>query len=499
MQNIILYLKSILNTYWGQSRYQLLLYLSIGIILLIEKKDWKRITFGWYGILCFIGLMNPITVKITSKIWGENVAYYCRQISLIPVFIIIAYGIVLVLYRLRGMHKMLAVILMTLCICVNGNIIYSESWYTKAENFNKIPNEVIEIADFFQNQDESIRLIAPTSVSAYLRQYYNIVQLQGRYVRDENMEAGLLSDDPDVDIIMQHAGEIECDYIVVKGKDDIRNIYESAGYTACFRTENYLVYKVEGIERWKRIYDKKNQMVEKIFVDGNDNVISSDKGYAIVKYYYDLNGELLSEHYFDSQEQKIALYSGEYGVSYKYDEKGHKIQISYLDKKDKLLVTTNGYAIVKYVYDEAGKKTGDYYYNENEEPVSVSKGQYGQAYEYYKDGKLYKRIYLDQNGDPMMTEYGYAIVQYTYDENGNVESEHYFDADNNPISLSLGQYGVIYKYQNNTLMEMEYVDDTDEVFDTKLGYARVKYIYDSSYNNVGKEYYDLSGNEVMLD
>ena len=87
MRNIILYLNSVLDTYWGQSRYQLLLYLSIVIILLMEKEAWKKITFGWYGILCFIGLMNPVTVKITSKIWGKDVAYYCRQISLIPIFI----------------------------------------------------------------------------------------------------------------------------------------------------------------------------------------------------------------------------------------------------------------------------------------------------------------------------------------------------------------------------------------------------------------------------
>ena len=275
MQNIISYLNSILDTYWGQSRYQLLLYLSIGIILLVEKNFWKKATFAWYAILCFIGLMNPLTVKITSRIWGENVAYYCRQISLIPIFVIIAYGMVLVLRRFRKKYKILIVVCVSLCICVNGQIIYGEGWYTKAENFNKIPDEVIEIADFFQNQEKKIRVAAPTSLSAYLRQCYNIIQLQGRYANDQNIESELQSDEPDADAVMQYAGENECDYIVVKGQDDIRNIYETAGYIECFRTKNYLVYKVEGVERWARVYNDKNQMVEKIYLDRNNCVISS--------------------------------------------------------------------------------------------------------------------------------------------------------------------------------------------------------------------------------
>ena len=90
MQSILVYLENVLATYWGQSKYQLFLYIAIIVILLLEKEAWKKITFGWYGIVCFIGLLNPITVKITSKVWGESVAYYCRQVSLIPIFVIIA-------------------------------------------------------------------------------------------------------------------------------------------------------------------------------------------------------------------------------------------------------------------------------------------------------------------------------------------------------------------------------------------------------------------------
>ena len=546
----------------GQSRYQLLLYLSIVIILLKEKESWKRITFGWYGIACLIGLMNPIIVKITSIIWGESVAYYCRQISLIPIFIVIAYGMVLALHKIRAKNKAIIVILVVLFMCINGQNIYEENWYTKAENFNKIPNEVIEIADFFQNKGSSIRIAAPTTISPYLRQYYNIVQLQGRYVDDGNMEADLQNATPDADAVMQYAGKIECDYIVVKGNNDIKNIYEEAGYVECFTTENYLIYKVEGVERWKGIYDDKNLMVKEIFLDENNNVTSSTKGYAIVKYTYDLEGRVLYEHYFDSKEQKIALYSGEYGVSYKYDENGHKIQIAYLDENDKLLKTTNGYAIVKYVYNETGTKDGEYYYDENEKPTPAITGQYGQTYEYYEDGKLYERVYLDENGErfttdagyasirfkyteagdkryeqyydenlnpvavstgqygalneyeegnisqttyldengkPMVSEDGCAIVRYTYDKNGSKNSEHYFDTENKPISLALGQYGTIYEYHNDKLIEKTYLDETDHIFETKLGYASVEYIYDSNYNKVGEKYYDLKGDEVKLD
>lgn len=436
MQNIVWYLNSVLDTYWGNSRYELLLYLATIIILLLEKKTCKRALFGWYGILCFIGLFNPVTARITFEIWGESVAYYCRQISLIPIFMMIAYGIVLLLSIIKKECKIIIVIFITLFVCVNGNMIYSENWYTKADDFNKIPESVIEIARFLKGQGESIRVGAPTSISAYLREYMNIIQIQGRYADDVFLEQELQTEYPDVDDIMQYAGDIACDYIVVKGADKVSDIYRQNGYIESFKTDNFLVYKVEGVKRWRHIYDKENRMVEKIFLDEENNMSYSDEGYSFVKYSYDLEGNVLTEHYYDEKGEKTSLYTGEYGVVYKYDEEGNKAQISYLGRNDETIMLTSGY----------------------------------------------------------------AIIQYTYDDKGNKIRDHYFDTNGKPISLDLGQYGALYKYDSeNRLVEMKFLDKSDEIFETNMGYATIKYIYDFNGNKLDEKYYDSSGNEVKIN
>ena len=437
MQSILAYLENVLATYWGQSKYQLFLYIAIIVILLMEKESWKKITFAWYGLVCFVGLLNPITVKITSKVWGESVAYYCRQISLIPIFIIIAYGIIRLLSIVEGEKKLILATFVTGLIVMNGYQIYQESWYTKADNYSKIPVQIIELAEFFEEQGETVRVAAPTNISAYLRQYENVVQIQGRNVWDGVIEEQLQSDRPDVINIMQHAGKLECDYIIVKGDELVQNIYTLAGYKPCFKMDMYLIYKVEGVERWRRIYDEKNRLEKKEYLDEYDDIIiCAEVGYATIRYTYDIKGNKETEHYYDDEGNAIALSKGHYGVKYQYNDDKRISETIYVDQNDNPIITKNGYAIVKYTYDVKGNKDAEYYYDDEGNAIELSAGYYGIKYKYNDDKRISEVMYVDQNGKPVIIANGYAIVKYTYDEKGNKEAEYYYDDKGNAIVLS---------------------------------------------------------------
>lgn len=427
MQSILVYLENVLATYWGQSKYQLFLYIAIIVILLLEKEAWKKITFGWYGIVCFIGLLNPITVKITSKVWGESVAYYCRQVSLIPIFVIIAYGILRLLSIVEKKNKLILTAFVTVLIVVSGHQIYQESWYTKADDCSKIPAQIIELSKFFKEKDGVVRVAATTNISVYLRQYENVIQVQGRYPSDGVIEEQLQSERPDVLNIMQYAGELECDYIIVEGGELVQNIYKLAGYEPCFKTDMYLVYNVEGINRWKRVCDEKNRVYAKVCLDEKNHIkCDGNKEYAIIRYIYDDKNNACKENYYDEKRKPMALSLGQYGVIYKYNKNGKKSEVIYLDEKGDVMQTNSGYAVIGYTYDKHGDKITECYYDENKKPIALELGQYGVLYTFY-NGRVSERSYLDKYGNICNTTKGYAKVVYLYDENGNVIANKYYN------------------------------------------------------------------------
>lgn len=369
MQNIFSYLNSILEVYWGQSKFQLLLCIAILIILLLEKETWKKITFGWYAIVCFIGLLNPITVKITSKIWGESVAYYCRQFSLVPTFLIIAYGVGLLYKKICGKKKVVIFLALLLTICVNGNNMYQETWYTKADNYEKIPNDIIQIGDFFENLNENVRVATTTGVGSYLRQYANVLQMQGRGCGYENFEIWLQDSEPNALNIISEAGQIGCDYVVAIKNNNSEKYYNEAGFYSCFETDNYMIYKVENVKRWKNRYDEKNRIVDTVYLDEDGNVTKTDKGYSEIKYTYDNYGNKLNEYFFDENLNPTPAEIGQYGTICTYDCIGRLVQVTYVDGEGESADTVYGYSVIKYYYDKNGDRQEEGYYKSNGERV----------------------------------------------------------------------------------------------------------------------------------
>lgn len=435
MQNIFSYLNSILEVYWGQSRYQLLLYLSIGIILLKEKEAWKKIVFGWYGIVCFIGLMNPVTVKITSRIWGESVAYYCRQFSLIPNLIVMSYGIVLLYTKVHEKKRMILVALMILFICMSGNNIYQESWYTMANNYEKIPKDVVEIANYLKKHESMVKIAVPTSIGGYLRQYSNVIQSQGRVVYDSDMENELQNENPNVYEIMSKAGESGCDYLVAQNYKNVEGLYKEAGYILCLKTDNYVVYKVESVDRWQYKYDDLNRLEACTFWNSNNIISNSPDGYAIKKIHYNDKGEIQSEYYYDANGIPVVASEGQCGVIYEYDNSGNVIQITYCDEKAKPVIAIYGYAIARYEYDKKGNRIKVNYYDEDDKPMALETGQYGERYEYNENGKIKRKIFVDANDMQIQLSIGYSSIVYEYDKDGNKIDEKFYDINGKEVDV----------------------------------------------------------------
>lgn len=427
MQSILAYLENVLANYWVQSKYQVLLYIAIIVILLMEKESWKKITFGWYGIVCFVGLLNPITVKITLKVWGESVAYYCRQMSLIPIFLIIAYGTILIIEKLKDDKKVITICCIVLFFVINGYQIYSAEWYTRMATFEKISYDVIEIADFLDKQDEQIKVAVSTRIGTYMRQYANVIQSQGRVELDSVFERELESENPDVETLMKYAGERGYDFLIAKKSVSAEKKYEECGYKSDFETGNFLVYQVKGGEHWRCIYNDLNQVEKVMFVDENGKIICGSGGYAVKKYTYNKQGDVLSEQYYGEDGNPVAVDLGQFATLYEYNYREKTTKIIYCDQDNQPMRVKMGYAMIEYVYDSAGNIIREKYYDEKGNGTKLQIGQAGEVREYDEYDKIIKRTFIDENNNEVQSTLGYSRIEYIYDAYGKVACEKHYD------------------------------------------------------------------------
>lgn len=237
------YLIGITKDYWNNFGYATLFVLALVGILIFEKEKIKRYAYLWYSLVTILVIYNPISLMIFRR-FLEPVTfdqYYLRFYGLVPVMIVIAYGATLVVKKLSGVKKLVAVAAICAVIGVLGNCIYTEDWYTKAENRNKVPQDVVTICDLFADYEgDTIRIMAPQEIAVYLRQMDSRFSMPySRALPDEAYE--LTNEKPDPAMVVEYAKENDVDFVVVSAAEDILYSYLNYGFTLYGRTTYFAV------------------------------------------------------------------------------------------------------------------------------------------------------------------------------------------------------------------------------------------------------------------
>ena len=155
--------------------------------------------------------------------------------------IIIAYGFTLILTKLSGFKKLAGTLVAMALICLLGTCLYTQAWFTKAENRNKVPQDVVTICDVFADNDSDIiRIMAPLDVAVYLRQMDSRFSMPyGRDLPDEAYE--LTNERPDVSLVSSYCQANDVDCVVVSAAEGILNAYLNYGFGLYGRTPYYAV------------------------------------------------------------------------------------------------------------------------------------------------------------------------------------------------------------------------------------------------------------------
>ena len=349
------------DVHWSGSAYQWFFYAGILLTLLLEKRRMLRIVFGWLPLLYLVFMFNPLCIRLMNLAGLYNKAYFIRLFSFMPLMYVIARGFTMILRIDNGWLKLIGTGAACAVICIAGKNIYLEDWLVKAENYEKVPKETLEILDAIKAEDNQNVSIAAINASAvYLRQVANVVTPYGRV--SNALRTLLSSDQPDVFQIMQAAGQQDVDFLAVRRKEATLAAFLKYRYRPFAMTRDYAIYRVEGAPRMRRIFNEKRQIVSTTNYDATGAPKARDVGCTTVAYDYDTAGRMIGETYWNRDGSIYSTLQGYHSIRRTYYLDGAMKTIAYLDRNDKPIVVGGRYKTA-YVYNSNGEAVKETYYD----------------------------------------------------------------------------------------------------------------------------------------
>lgn len=210
------------------------------------------------SLVVLIFINNPLSIYY---IVDKNLMAYTRYVRLywlLPISFVLAYLCVKLVARAKKWRRIAVAILCSGIVIYMGNYMFTEDSYNKMTNLYKVPDDVIEICDFIEedikvtdSKLEESRIVVPTKYSSYIYQYNgNIKILYGRYSGHspyysiaESMRHLIEAPELDVKAICLGARESNCMYIVVDANKPKKGKFIKYDYEKLIETEDYVIYK----------------------------------------------------------------------------------------------------------------------------------------------------------------------------------------------------------------------------------------------------------------
>lgn len=139
------------------------------------------------------------------------------------------------------------------------------------------------------------------------------------------------------------------------------------------------------------IVDVSSDKMHITYLDSNGIPMVTQSGYTSVLRTVE-NGQLMQEMYLDGEDKPVSLSEGQYGYKREYDDNGRITSFIYLDKDGVPAKTYRGYDEIRREYDDNGQLTYMWYYL-NGNQITLKSGQSGIL---KAEGK---EIPVDRNGN----------------------------------------------------------------------------------------------------
>ena len=258
MENYLKWIEEIWKLFVGNGRVVVTALIVMLLFLLWpgNKRIKRFLLYPSLVVLIFIN--NPLSIYyiVDKGLMAYN--RYVRLYWLLPISFVLAFLCVKLVIKAKKWRRIAVALICSGIIIYTGRYMFTEESFFKMTNLYKIPDDVIEICDFieedvrFANQKlEEIRIVVPSDYSNYICQYNgNIKLLYGRYSDYSpfysiavNTRTFLEPRELEVQAICAGAHESDCDYIVVDANKPKKGKFIKYDYEKLIETEDYVIYK----------------------------------------------------------------------------------------------------------------------------------------------------------------------------------------------------------------------------------------------------------------
>lgn len=240
----------IFQNYMGTGLMVIWFLIALVYIFLQESRKPVRILFLYTPVILLLLFFNPIFVNVFYRLAGEDI--YFRILWLLPMTVVIAYGIVLSYEKLQGKRKKIYGILAGVVLMASGSLTYSSPLFTRAENLYHVPQTVVEICDRIEIPGREIMAAFPPEFVIYVRQYSPVVRMPfGRnYLMGDYSPLALTMEMEviDTELLAAQLRENFCHYVILSDDKMRDGNLEDYRFEVFFKINGYTVYKNLEIE-----------------------------------------------------------------------------------------------------------------------------------------------------------------------------------------------------------------------------------------------------------
>ena len=142
---------------------------AVVYLFFTETDKAKRLLFIYIPVVMLLLYFNPLFCKLLYSVIGDEIYY--RILWLIPVTMVLAYGITVFYQRIRGWRGTAFLVLAAVMVITSGSLIYKNVNFKRADNLYHIPQTVVDICDAIEVEGREVMAVFPMEMLQYVRQY----------------------------------------------------------------------------------------------------------------------------------------------------------------------------------------------------------------------------------------------------------------------------------------------------------------------------------------
>lgn len=228
----------------------LVVLLLVSILFLgyrLKKGALKTLTVFW-PVYVLIVFFCPLWAIYVGKAEDAEILY--RVLWMIPFAVIICTALTEAVYMLPEKFRAVSFAGAVLIIMISGKYIYSNPYFSKAENIYHVPQAVVDICDDIKVEGREVRAAFPIEHIQYVRQYspyvclaYGRMALMGHgYELFSNVEAYLSAKTIDTKGLIEELRRVDTPYLIIEHERKMTEEPEKYGFNFVKSYDKYDLY-----------------------------------------------------------------------------------------------------------------------------------------------------------------------------------------------------------------------------------------------------------------